>query len=313
MLESDDTTSKSKGPIGESSGERLLADANSGVDVVNHLRINDPGKVMMPEVYGMPPEDVCNMLEGFDIVKPKDFMNGVHLLADRAKEEGVPLNKEFMAKIAEDPMIGNQESGAAHVMSGNIREFASDPGKTGFTKIGRLLKPESNFQITADRVSQMDDSAAEIENSRIHPEMRDSKQLAKAAESLLAKNNGRLTEPELRNIARSHSYTPEERAAATMLRLNYPVFAGLAEGRKLGREGADLVLDGADITVLSKLEKNNGEAKADAKEAAPGCDKQSLGWAATFTALPTEAITDPVGYYLTRETRRNKGSPSRLR
>lgn len=269
------------------SGERLATEAYTGLDVVNHFRINDPGKVTMPEVYGMPnhtkPEDVHNMLNGFDIVGADDFMKGVHSLKNRADAQKVPLNKEFLEKVAKDPMIGNQERGAAFVMSGNIRDFATDPEENGFSEIARNWRSESKFTMTPGRIEQMDETASEIVNSRNHPEMRDSKQLAETAETLLGNENGNyLSEARLRNIARSPSFSPQQRAAASMLRINYPVFASLSE------TGSKSILDRDDINVLSKL--RNSEEEGAKAEQTSDCNRQNtagqaLAWGVAVTAV----------------------------
>jgi len=104
--------------------------------------------------------------------------------------------------------------------------------------------------ITDERIAQMDASASEIINAREHPELRDSKVLARTAEPLFEKLNYQWLEPDnLKQIARSDKYTPEERAAASIMRVNFDAFAGLADKK--------LTLKKPDIEALSQLKNDN--------------------------------------------------------
>lgn len=275
------SSSKPEMSMNTGSGERLLEDSH--VDVVSRLHITDPAKIMMPEVYGMPrhtrPEDVRNMLGGFEIVDPKDFMSAVHLLADRAKAMNVPLNKEFLEKVENDQQIGKQERGAAHVMRDNFRGYAVDEPENGFSQIFSRLMPESKLEITNYRIKELDATANEVENARKHPEIRNAKSLAEAAHSLLTKlNHNYMSEGMLRQAARSPNYSPEERAAASMLRANYAAFDALSSPYTgINRD---------DILALSKLEKHETKASAKQGEANAGCNQKESAAVKRQRGLP---------------------------
>lgn len=233
---------------GESSKPQEVANSASermALDVINHLHLKNPAGLTIPEVYatnGANP-DLKNILNGFEIEDPKDFMGAVRKLSNKSGGDG-SITKGYLDRVEDDPRYSTQERGAARMLKESFRDYARvDPKSAANGFLGSLIS-DTKLEITGAGIAEMDKTANIISNARKHPEMRNSATLAETARALYGRANpysqNDLTLQDLRKIENSPGFSEKERAAASIISANYRTFESLGPGINDGVSRRDL-------------------------------------------------------------------------